>query len=235
MLISGDVKGLEVVVAAHLSNDKTLIQELLDKVDIHTENQLHVLGLKEKSRENRLVAKRFKFKMIYGGTPPGFAKDADFQFLNWNVRKWESIKDAYYEKYSGIKHWHDELVDSVIYTGFYESPSGRIYDYRQLLKEPDWFYIPKIKNYPVQGFGADIVKIVRIMLYRRWKAEYGKLVNTIHDSIIVDTPQPMCYNIIQTMKEVFNDLPETLRQQYKIDWTLPIDVEVKTLEGKEIS
>ena len=235
MLLSGDVKGLEVVTAAHLSQDKVLIQEILDKVDIHSANQHDVLGLKEKSRENRLVAKRFKFKMIYGGTPPGFAQDPDFQFLNWNVKKWEAIKDAYYEKYSGIKRWHDELVDSVIYTGFYESPSGRVYDYRELLKEPDWYYIPKIKNYPVQGFGADIVKIVRIMLYRRWKPEYGKLVNTIHDSIIVDSPDSMCYNIIQTMKEVFNDLPVNISKSYKIDWTLPIDVEIKTLDGKELT
>lgn len=235
MLLSGDIKGLEVVVAAHLSQDKVLIQELLDHVDIHSANQIDVLGLKEKSRENRLVAKRFKFKMIYGGTPEGFARDNDFQFLRWNVKKWDSIKTAYYEKYSGIKRWHDSLVDEVIYHGFYESPSGRIYDYRELLKKPDWFYIPKIKNYPVQGFGADIVKIARISLARRWKPEYGKLVNTIHDSIIVDSPKEACYNITHTMKEVFKDLPENLRKSYKIDWQLPLEVEIKTLDGKEIT
>jgi DNA polymerase I-like protein with 3'-5' exonuclease and polymerase domains len=234
MLLSGDIKGLEVVVAGHLSQDKVLIEELLNHVDIHGANQVDVLGLKEKSRENRLVAKRFKFKMIYGGTPGGFAKDPDFQFLHWNKKKWENIKNAYYEKYNGIKHWHDELLDTVIYSGFYESPSGRIYDYRKLLREPDWFYIPKIKNYPVQGFGADIVKIARISLHRRWQPEYGKLVNTIHDSIIVDTPESMCYNITHTMKEVFVDLPENLRRSYKIDWQLPLEVEIKTLDGKEI-
>ena len=149
MLLSGDVKGLEVVTAAHLSQDKVLIQEIMDKVDIHSANQHDVLGLKEKSRENRLVAKRFKFKMIYGGSAYGFTTDPDFRFLKWKVNKWDDVIETYYTKYHGIREWHSRLIDDVVYTGQYESVSGRIYDFRQLLKEPDWFYIPKIKNYPV--------------------------------------------------------------------------------------
>jgi len=38
-LVNADVKGLEVVVAAELSGDKVLKQEIIDKVDIHETNR----------------------------------------------------------------------------------------------------------------------------------------------------------------------------------------------------
>lgn len=232
MIVSVDVKGLEVVTAAWLSNDKVLIQELRDGVDIHGENQ-KAFGFGE-GKAGRLVAKRFKFKMIYGGTAHGFATDYDFRGLGFSVRRWDQTISEYYSKYSGIARWHNELIAGVVSTGFYESPSGRKYDFRMLLGNSDGYYIPKIKNYPVQGFGADIVKIIRISLYKRWQPEWGKLVNTVHDDIQFDIKQEMWYNISSTVRKVFEDLPENLSKCYKIKWDLPIHCEFKTLTGEEL-
>lgn len=60
MLINVDVKGLEVVVAAELSGDRVLKQEIKDKVDIHDENR-RAFGLGD-GKPGRLVAKIFKFR-----------------------------------------------------------------------------------------------------------------------------------------------------------------------------
>lgn len=229
MLISADVKGLEVVTAAWLSNDQVLRQEVNDGVDIHQVNQ-DTFNL-----PTRLVAKRFKFKMIYGGTAPGFTNDPDLKITGFSVKQWERVIEDYYTKYRGIAAWHSDIINEVISTGYLEIPSGRRLDYRNLLSYPDWYYIPKIKNYPVQGFGADIVKIARISLYRRWQPEYGKLVNTIHDSIVLDSPQKEWYNISSTVRKVFEDLPTNLCKMYQINWDLPISVEFKQLNGEEIA
>lgn len=60
MLISADVKGLEVVVAADLSDDKVLKQEIIEKVDIHDANRIRFrLG---EGKPGRLIAKIFKFR-----------------------------------------------------------------------------------------------------------------------------------------------------------------------------
>lgn len=60
MIINGDVKGLEVVVAAELSGDEVLKQEIVDKVDIHDSNRVRFrLG---EGKPGRLVAKIFKFR-----------------------------------------------------------------------------------------------------------------------------------------------------------------------------
>lgn len=228
MLISADVKGLEVVTAAWLSNDKVLRQEIVDGVDIHANNQ------RDFALPNRLVAKRFKFKMIYGGTAGGFTNDPDLKITGFSKKKWEQVIEDYYTKYSGIRQWHSEIIDTVLSTGFLEIPSGRIFDYRELLKFDDWYYLPKIKNYPVQGFGADIVMMARISLARRWAPELGKLCNTIHDSIVLDSPSEMRYNISILLNKVFEDLPTNLSKQFQINWDLPINVELKQLNGEPV-
>lgn len=56
MIINCDVKSLEIVVAAWLSQDPVLIQELNDGVDIHGRNQ-EAFGLPE-----RVIAKILVFR-----------------------------------------------------------------------------------------------------------------------------------------------------------------------------
>lgn len=52
---------LEVVVAAELSGDKVLKQEIIDKVDIHETNRDRFkLG---DGKQGRLIAKIFKFRL----------------------------------------------------------------------------------------------------------------------------------------------------------------------------
>jgi DNA polymerase I-like protein with 3'-5' exonuclease and polymerase domains len=233
MLISADVKGLEVVTAAWLSGDEVLRQEILDGVDIHATNQ-KAFDLGE-GKEGRLVAKRFKFKMIYGGSAGGFANDHDFSRVKLNKAGWERVIDDYYSKYKGIARWHEAIRYEAMSTGYLSIPSGRVFDYRKMLQEPEWFYLPKIKNYPVQGFGADIVMIARISLFRRWQPEFGKLVNTIHDSIVLDIPKKEWYNISMVVRNVFKDLPANLSKTFDINWDLPLEVELKQLNGEEIT
>lgn len=60
-LVNADVKSLEVVVAAELSGDKVLKQEIIDKVDIHEANRDRFkLG---DGKPGRLIAKIFKFRL----------------------------------------------------------------------------------------------------------------------------------------------------------------------------
>lgn len=60
MLFQCDVKGLEMVCAAYLSQDLVMMQELTEGVDIHEMNRV-ALGL-----PNRGVAKVMAFRTIYG-------------------------------------------------------------------------------------------------------------------------------------------------------------------------
>jgi DNA polymerase I-like protein with 3'-5' exonuclease and polymerase domains len=229
MLINVDVKGLEVVVAAELSGDKVLKQEIVDKVDIHDANRV-AFNLGE-GKLGRLVAKIFKFRLIYGGSAYSYANDPDFTGVSDSVKFWEGVIERYYTKYSGVARWHAELLDTVKRTGVIEIPSGRYYPFQAEYRRGDWHWpLTKIKNYPVQGFGADLVMLARIEAYRLLR-ESGiefKMIQTIHDSIVVDTPSKNCYTVCMLLKQAVESVPDLVRKHFNYDFSLPLTCEVQT-------
>ena len=229
-LVNADVKGLEVVVAAELSGDKTLRQEIIDKVDIHETNRDRFnLG---EGKPGRLVAKIFKFRLIYGGSAYSYANDPAFQGVSKDQRFWQGVIDEYYAKYYGIKEWHDTLIRTAQSTGYLEIPSGRQYPIRPTTNKWtggfDW-PITVIKNYPVQGFGADLVMLARLEASKRLResgVEY-KLVSTIHDSIVADCPSRHVELVGRILNESIEAVPALCKQVFGYDFSLPLNSEVQ--------
>lgn len=232
-------KGLEVVVAAELSGDEVLRKEIIDKVDIHDANRV-AFNLGE-GKPGRLVAKIFKFRLIYGGSAYSYANDPDFTGVSSSIKFWEGVIDRYYTKYKGVKQWHDKLLDTVKRQGYIEIPSGRYYSFEPKFKYGEWQWpLTTIKNYPVQGLGADLVMLARIEAFKQLKAtglEF-KMVGTIHDSIIVDTPSKNCYTISMVLKNAIEAVPKLCEEHFKYSFSLPLTCEIQAgpnkLEMKEI-
>ena len=227
MLVNADVKGLEVVTAADLSQDKVLMKEIWDKVDIHETNRDRFkLG---EGKAGRLIAKIFKFRLIYGGSAYSYAHDPDFFSVGYSEKQWQRVIDEYYEKYKGLKAWHDNLLLTVMKQGYLTIPSGRYFSYKK--NEYGRWPLTTIKNYPVQGFGADLVKLARIEFYRRL-LESGLpalFISTIHDSLVVDVDgdEEMCYNISVMLKEAIESVPDLARQEWDYNFSLPLTCEIQ--------
>ena len=234
MLVNADVKGLEVVVAAQLSGDAVLRKEIVDGEDIHGNNQAAFgLGV---GKAGRLVAKVFKFRLIYGGSAYSYANDPVFMGVSSSQEFWQDVIDKYYSKYVGIAKWHREINLEAKQNGRLTIPSGRYYpfEYEQTkwgLKWPD----TKVKNYPVQGFGADLVMLARLEVAKRLRKESDRilLVSTIHDSIVVDTPEENVYNIAKVLKESIEAVPHLCKQVWGYDFTLPLTCEVSAGKNKK--
>ncbi len=219
MIVNCDVKGLEVVTAAWLSKDVVLYDELNNGVDIHQAN-LEAFGL-----PTRLIAKVLKFRLLYGGTEYSFAQDPDFIPVSSSIKYWKKVIEKYYEKYYGIKKWHDSLLTEVSKCGRIVSPFGRVFEYD--CHKYGEFKLPttQIKNYIVQGTGADIVAMARVSLRNRWKLE-GKLVNTVHDSIVCDVPKREIDDACTIITGVFNDLPSQIERIFGVPFDLKVNVEI---------
>lgn len=234
MLINADVKSLEVVVAAELSGDKVLCQEIRDKVDIHEANRDRFkLG---EGKPGRLVAKTFKFRLIYGGSAYSYANDPDFTGVSTSVKFWENIIEEYYNKYQGIRLWHEELIHTAQRTGRLEIPSGRHYpiEPKKSWKGLEW-PITIIKNYPVQGFGSDLVMLARLEANKRLKAsglEY-KLVSTIHDSIVADAPESVAEDVGKILYDSIEYVPTLCKKVFGYDFSLPLTSEVQIGPNKK--
>lgn len=225
ILINCDVKGLEVVVAADLSSDSVLKQEVIDKVDFHALNQER-FGLPD-----RVTAKRFIFKLLYGATAFGYSKDSDFLGVGFSVKQWQSVIDEFYSKYSGIGKWHNQLLETCRREdGVIEIPSGRYYQFAP--KKNDWgdwkWPLTQIKNYPVQGFGADLVKLARIEFFERFQQSglEGFFIQTIHDSIVVDCPEKNVAEIAKMLSESVAKVPELCYNYWSYKFSLPMTSEI---------
>jgi DNA polymerase I-like protein with 3'-5' exonuclease and polymerase domains len=219
MIINVDVKGLEVVCAAFLSKDAILYKELNDGVDIHSDNQTK-FGLPD-----RITAKIFKFKLLYGALEYSFANDPDFTFISKSEKYWKNVIEKYYSKYQGIARWHNQIASEVMKTGIYVSPFGRLYKWDR--KPGSNLPLTQIKNYPVQGFGADVVSIARCSLFRRWQNAgiRGIMVSTVHDSISFDVHRDDISKVVALSNEVFIDLPKNINTIFGITFDLAIKIE----------
>lgn len=227
MLIQADAAALEIRVAAFLSQDETLIREIVEELDIHTDNQTR-FGL-----PSRLIAKIFVFRLLYGGSAYSYANDPEFMEISKSEKYWQEVIDAYYDKYKGIKKWHIKLVREAVETGKVISPTGREYRFQQYNGN---YKDTQIKNYIVQGTGADIMALARVSFFNRLKKLNYKeclLVNTVHDSIVIDFNEKICDNklIAQTLHDVFADIPKNFEKLFLTPFNVPMTCEV--LMGKD--
>ena len=217
-----DFSQLEFRTAVFLAQDVQGMKDIQNKVDIH-QFTADVIGV------SRQDAKGHTFKPLYGG-----------------MSGTDSEKKYYKEflvKYKDIAKWHDRLQSDAINYKVVSLPSGREYAFPYAKRMP-WGSASnstQIKNYPVQGFAtADIVPLTCIAIDKLMVKNKVKslMINTIHDSVLIDV-YPGEENIIGTIvKDGANDVIPMMKDYYDIDFNIPLDTEVKLgynwLEMREV-
>lgn len=234
MIINADAKSLEWVSAGFLSQDKIAIDELWYETTLNPEDQkifgIHSSNQKKFGLPSRLIAKIFLFRLIYGGSAYSYSVDSNFKSVGFNQRQWQNVIDQFYEKYPGLHNWHTSIVQEVTKKGYLVIPTGRQFDYSPIVKhngDLDW---PRttILNYPVQGFGADLMMLARLSFSNRLKAGgyKTKLISTVHDSIVCDSPDDEYMQIATLFHEVFEDIPKNFKKIFGIELNVPMKCEV---------
>lgn len=223
MIVNADVKGLELHTAAFLSRDSVLIKELHDKFDLHTDNQEKFV------LPDRKYAKFFVFRLLFGGTANGFYYDMDFKDVGYNLQQWQAVVDKFYNKYEGIGLWHTNLIREAVETGKISMVTGRFYtfkpysDYRGNIKWPE----TQIKNYPVQGLGADLMVLYRIILKNLLRNNrLCLMISSVHDSVVVDCPKEDVSFVADCMFKAASIVPHMFKEKFGVEWDLPFLVEV---------
>jgi len=224
MLINIDAKALEWVGAVFLSQDKVGIEELINNVDVHSSNQQRF------KLPDRLTAKTYLFRLIYGGSAYSYSVDPDFVDVSTSAKFWQRVIDATYDKYSGLAKWHASLMDEVVRTGKLEILTGRCYNFKakEVRGERVW---PRtqILNYPVQGLGADIMALIRVILYRLLKefVPQALMVCTVHDSVLIDVPDELAPKVVELCFQAFDLFQERWKQVFGCEFNVPLRVEIQ--------
>ena len=208
-IIEMDFAQLEFRVAAFLSQDSQAIQDILEGVDVH-QNTANVIGC------DRQTAKAHTFKPLYGGMS---GTDEEKKYYSY-----------FRKRYKGITLWQEKTEDTAISTSFVTLPSGRQY-YFEGIKRASWggsnFYT-QVRNYPVQGFATgDIVPVACIDIYKSMKNMRTRLINTVHDSIIIDVHPKEVDSVLNKLKKACDGITQSINKRYNIDFNVPLDYEIK--------
>lgn len=228
MLIQADASQLEWRTILELSRDPVGIQEVLDKLDTHSINQ------ETFQLPSRVIAKTYLFRTIFNrGKGYAFTVDPNFMHVSTSVKYWDEVGRKFYAKYNGIDQCHLRWGELVARGQPIVGPMGRFWPIAMGRDKQGELYIPwtVLTNYPVQGTGADIMSIARVTFWKRLKKKpyfhEVKMVSTVHDSIVLDTPEQYVQDIANLFYEVFPDIPDNIRRVFKYDWVVPLDCEVK--------
>jgi DNA polymerase I-like protein with 3'-5' exonuclease and polymerase domains len=231
MLVNCDVKSLEIFVAASLSRDSVLMQELWDVHNGITETDTHQKNQDDLNLPSRVIAKRFIFKLLYGASAYGYKHDSDFISVKYSQDDWQEVIDKFYSKYSGIAKWHQQLLLEAQTNGCITIPSGRYFPIVPDITKRESWPLTIIKNYPVQGFGADLVMLARLrasQLLHQGGIREAKLCGTIHDSIVceIDNDMKSVYNIGKILKQAVEEVPSYCKKLWDYDFSLPLKCEL---------
>lgn len=227
LMLNVDLSQIEFRIAAAVSGDATMIKEVQDGVDVHTDNAIKIFGADPGSpgfSEVRTTAKIVTFRLLYGGTAYGFYMDQ--KMPNYSLEKWEDIVNKIHAKYPGLASWQKENIKFMKKNGYLRTPSGRFLGFAlKDNKDGSKSYSKRDAcNYPVQSMSADTMYIAMCVFYDKLK-EYGcksKIVLQVHDSMVLDCKKEEVPLLSHIAVEVFEDLPKYLEEYFGWSITVPL-------------
>jgi len=215
-IIEADFAQLEFRTAAFLAQDKTAMQEIDTGFDVHSYTAKVISDAGQPT--GRQDAKAHTFAPLFGATGYGRSK----------------AEAAYYkqfvEKYKGIARWHSRLGDEAVNEGKITNVSGRQYAFPDVHRRENGSvsHFTMIKNYPVQGFATgDVVPVVLIELDRLLEPMQSCLVNSVHDSMVIDTHPDEIDDVLGIIDLLNTNLNDMIKKEYEIDMNVPLLLESK--------
>ena len=227
-ILEADFAQLEFRAAAYLSQDKVAMDEVSTGFDVHSYTSKVITDAGQPT--SRQDAKAHTFAPLYGATGFGRSK----------------AEAAYYEhfteKYKGIKSWHSRLAKEALETGKISTPSGREFSFPDVQRRMNGTvsFFTQIKNYPVQSFAtADIVPIVLIKMENLLANYKSCIVNSVHDSVVIDIHPDEIEQVLYLIKHLNSSLQSIVERQFNIEFNVPLLLEAKIgdnwLDTKDVS
>jgi len=218
-LIAADYSQIELRILAHLSGDPLLTAAFRDKIDVHTQTAAEVFGVprEEVTAEQRRIAKAVNYGLSYGQSDFGLARTLEItrtQAAEYSRR--------YFQRFPTIHKFMDEIVAVARAQGGARTLLGRWRPIANLMsKSPAARHAAErvAQNTPMQGTGADIIKLAMLRTTERIAREGWpvQMLLTVHDELVFETPPDIA-------DEVGAALKTEMEQVYTL--SVPLDVDI---------
>jgi DNA polymerase-1 len=210
VLVKADYSQVELRIAAKVSGDRNMLAAYRDGQDLHALTARQVLGVQEVTKDQRQLAKALNFGLLYGMGAPRFREYAQTNYgVKLTPAQAAEYREAFFRAYPGLRRWHRSVPDKPVET---RTLAGR----RRLEVAK---FTEKL-NTPVQGSGADGLKLALALLWERREQVAGAFpVLVVHDEIVVECDQGQAEDVLEWLKGAMIDAMR--------DWLDPVPVEVE--------
>lgn len=187
-LVTADYSQIELRILAELSQDREFINAFESGEDLHKATASNMFGVPvdQVSKEMRSQAKSINFGLAYGRGAMSLADQ-----IGTSVERARELIDIYFSVYRGIKSWLYNAGQMAIKNEYTRTLSNRMRKY--VFDKSNRSEVASIdragKNAPIQGTSADITKQALILVNNAFKNEPVKLINTVHDEIILESTE----------------------------------------------
>lgn len=230
-LVAADYSQIELRIAAHVSQDPTLLDAFRHGEDIHAATAAAVLGVPadQISKEQRRQAKTVNFGILYGQGAFGLTRTTGF-----TLAEAENFIKAYFERLPGLKAYLDQTKRFATEHGYVETLLGRRRYFPGLAQAGNTREgaIARARaereaiNAPIQGTAADIIKLAMLRLPAALAAAglQAKMLLQVHDELVLE-----CRTA--EVKDTARILSEIMEGAFKLD--IPLGVEVRSGQNWE--
>src|SRR5262249_25344409 len=143
--------------------------------DLHVLTAQRVLGSQDVTKEQRQLAKALNFGLLYGMGSKGFQRYAKAKYaLDLSEDQANAYRMGFFKAYPGLAAWHRRVKQ-------HHASETRTLAGRRCLLDRDAYDTFRL-NAPVQGTGADGLKLALALLWeRRHEAPGACVVLVVHD------------------------------------------------------
>lgn len=224
-LVSFDYSQIELRILAHMAHVTNLIDAFNQGKDIHRHTAALVFGVKDEevTPQMRSQAKAVNFGIIYGMSEFRLSKD-----IGMSISEARDFINKYFETYPEVKTYMDEVVETCKKQGYVSTLLNRkryiptINDKNFMVRQQAQRYA---MNTPIQGTGADILKLAMIEVDKAIKEKNLKsqMILQVHDELIFDVFEDELEEVMSLVKEKMEncikmDVPLIVEGNYAKNW-----------------
>ena len=225
-LVIADYSQIELRILAEFSGDQAFMDAFRSGADLHRVTAAQVFGVAQDqvTKEQRDFAKRLNFGVVYGIGAQRFS-----MMTGLGVSEAEDVLRRYFATYRGLDRYLRESANRAVNDKEARTGSGRLvkFNYDPSDRQQVSMTQRNGKNAPIQGTSADILKRALRLLNDELRPTSGRIVNIIHDEIVVEVDEDEAPAVAQTVErtmcaageEYLTTVPVKVESQIASEWT----------------
>jgi DNA polymerase I-like protein with 3'-5' exonuclease and polymerase domains len=225
-LIIADYSQIELRILAEFSGDQAFTNAFKSGADLHRVTAAQVFAVSEDqvTKEQRDFAKRLNFGVVYGIGAQRFSL-----MTGLGQPEAEDVLRKYFATYRRLDAYLKDSANRAVDEKQARTASGRLVKFNFDPSDRQQVSMTQRngKNAPIQGTSADILKRALRLLNDELRSTSGKIVNIIHDEIVVEVDENEAEMVAGKVEramcaageEYLHNVPVKVESQIACEWT----------------